>query len=87
MLAKVRTGYGFTKNTKEYGPGEIVDLTDEEYQSRRQIFEPVMEKKEEPVKIEEPSVKADEPTLENRAILDSTAGAPIIPLGKRGRRR
>jgi len=93
MLAKVRTGYGFTKNTKDYVPGEIVDLTDEEYQSRRQLFEPVEEKKpivkiEEPAaKIEEPAVKADEPTLENRAVLDSTAGAPIIPQGRRGRRK
>ena len=83
---KVRTGYKFQKGQRVYEPGEIVDLTTEEHNSLRQIFDPaevVAAPKVVAPKVEAPK---EEPTIENRAILDSTAGAPIIPQGKRRRR-
>lgn len=78
MLAKVRTGYGFSKANRSYKPGEVVELTDKEYNERHQIFELA----EATVTKEESSAK-EEPVLENRAILDSTAGAPIVRRGSR----
>ena len=81
MLVKVRTGYGYTRGNDNYAPGAVLELTDEEYQKRRQIFE-VIPKKEE-VKVED---TPEELTLENRAILDSKAGAPLIRKGGRSRK-
>jgi len=79
MFAKVRTGYAYFKKDKSYRPGDVVELTDKEYKERHQIFEVVMD---EVPKVEE---KRDEPVLENRAILDSVKGAPLVPRGGRKR--
>lgn len=40
MQKKIRTGYGYLKGKRSYGPGEIVDVTEEEFQKKRWIFEP-----------------------------------------------
>ena len=77
MLVKVRTGYGHFMKGVVYKPGEFIDIPEKEYDSLCQKFELV-----ETPKVEE---KKEEPVLENRAILDSTAGQPIARRGKRGR--
>ena len=95
MLVKVRTGYGYAMGGRNRQPGEVFELPNDEYQKLHQIFErvvkapvveaPIVEPKKEEVAeppVVEPKV---EEVIENRAILDSTAGAPLTR--SRGRRR
>jgi len=83
MLMKVRTGYAYKLGNKEFVPGDVVDLSEKEIQEFHWKLEPTNLAKEEP-KAEEP--KKEEPVLENRAILDMEAGAPIIRRGGKGRK-
>ncbi len=83
MLVKVRTGYGFARGNSRYLPGEVFDIPENEYRMRHQIFE-VVTKEAPPVEGNKVADdKANELTLENRAILDSTIGAPLIRKGSR----
>lgn len=77
MLVQVRTGYSYTKLNRRYIPGDRLELSEEEYGRRPQIFEAVTTKvSAEPVEIaDDPE---DEPTQETRAIGVET-GKPIIP--------
>jgi hypothetical protein len=84
MLVKVRKGYGYLKGNKEFHPGAILDLTAEEIKKVSWKFEPAEPVKEavpEEPKIEEVIVQ-EEPIMENRAVLDSTAGASILRRGR-----
>lgn len=78
MFAKVRTGYAFSKKDRRYRPGDVVELTDKEYQEKHQIFELVTG---EVPKVEE----TQESALENRAILDTRSAAPLVRRGGRKR--
>lgn len=85
MLVRVRTGYGYFKGNRSYQPGEIVDLTDAEYQAKHWIFEsaepksvPEVEPEKESAEESSEDEKAEPEVLENRAVLDSKAGAPLV---------
>ena len=83
MLVRVRTGYGYTKGNKNYSPGDVVELTEEEHKKKHWIFDPVESQNKD---VSEPKVEKrpeEEPVLENRAVLDSKAGAPLIRRGSR----
>lgn len=87
MQVKVRNQYGFTWNATNHVGGDIIDIPEEEYNKRPQVFEIVVKSKEavkEEIKVEDLVEEKKEDTIpQNRAILDSVAGKAIIRRGSR----
>jgi hypothetical protein len=88
MLKRVRSGYAYVKGTKIFGPGDTVDITEEDFRKKHWIFEPDStaekrneERQDEEKQDEEKQDVSDEVIPQNKAVLDSKSGAPLIRRG------